>query len=78
MTASQAMAIVAGIGLLAVMSVIGEQDYQVAVQQQHRYCTMVSQWRVDEMRGIPEIDRRGWADYRGEYDSMCLSDGEGK
>lgn len=54
--------ILAGLGLLIAMGIVGQSDFEEAERQQAEYCEMVKLWK--ETRG-----QAGWPAYDGER--MC-------
>lgn len=45
-----------------------DPEVDIQAQEQESYCEMVSIWKNDPR---PEIDRAGWPDYKGTYDTIC-------
>lgn len=54
--------ILAGLGLLIAMGIVGQSDFEEAERQQAEYCEMVKLWK--QTKG-----QAGWPAYNGE--KMC-------
>lgn len=54
----------------------GCDDFEIHQQQAEQYCNMVGMWKSDEALFIPPAQRRGWPDYRNEYEQVCMSNAE--
>lgn len=54
--------ILAGLGLLIAMGIVGQSDFEEAERQQVEYCEMVKLWK--QTKG-----QAGWPAYNGE--GMC-------
>jgi len=54
--------ILAAIGLVIAMGIVGQSDFEEAERQQAEYCEMVKQWK--QTKG-----QAGWPAYNGE--GMC-------
>lgn len=58
--------ILAAIGLIIAMGIVGQSDMEEEQRQQDEYCAMVKIWNEDKARGVPEHDRAGWPPFEGE------------
>jgi len=54
--------IIAGLGLLIAMGIVGQSDFEEAERQEAEYCEMVKLWK--QTKG-----QAGWPAYNGE--KMC-------
>jgi hypothetical protein len=54
----------------------GCDDFEIHQQQAEHYCAMVGMWKSDESLYLPPDQRRGWPDYRNEYEQVCMSSAE--
>lgn len=54
--------ILAGLGLLIAMGIVGQSDFEEAERQQAEYCEMVKLWKQTN-------GQKGWPAYNGER--MC-------
>lgn len=53
------------------MGLVGEQDQKDQIAAQSDYCQMVTEWKQDESAGIKPVNRRGWPDFRNNYEITC-------
>lgn len=47
------------VGVLMVLGLVGQMDYESAVAEEAAYCDMVAKWKSEERAGVPELDRTG-------------------
>lgn len=70
--AEDAMPVLLIIGLFILLAVVGQGDYEQEKIEAAHYCEMRAIWEKDSAAGVPEAMRKGWPDYRGEYESVCM------
>lgn len=56
---------------ILVMGFVGNVDYVEQRNAQDLYCEMVALNKSDKDAGVPELERKGWSDYRGTFDEAC-------
>jgi hypothetical protein len=61
---------------LTLLGIVGSMDYDDHLKAEAHYCAMVGQWKSDEALYVPPAQRRGWPDYRNEYEQVCMSNAE--
>lgn len=61
---------------LTLLGIVGSMDYDDHVKAEAHYCAMVGMWKSDEALYVPPPQRRGWPDYRNEYEQVCMSAAE--
>lgn len=54
------------VGILVVLGLVGQMDYESAAAEEATYCSMVAKWKSEELAGVPEFDRTGWPPFRGD------------
>lgn len=47
------------VGILVVLGLVGQMDYESATAEEATYCSMVAKWKSEERAGVPELDRAG-------------------
>ena len=57
--------------LLTAFGLLAGMDQQHELSADSDYCQMVSLWKQDEAAGVKEVNRRGWPDFRKNYDITC-------
>lgn len=46
--------------VFVLLGIVGQSDYEEAIQRNNLYCEMKQLWEADAARGVAPEDRAGW------------------